>query len=225
MNKIAKYVLLPAITLLFVSFMGLYLAFPNTFSLVLSLLTRQLPDTHHIDRIRNDLLGQESFINMLVAHEKETLNRFKQDGQRSYLKKYIHKTPTSMFDLHSFHDYWQVWVRTDIVDGRPLTSFLVRLGLIKDTNAETFFSNQCGSQFAASAMRAGLSLYNSMFDWGVFKPIRLNITESDQTSSVSRTRIKQQEWSEAVRKKHQQGIGAAFVNRTRSSQSPGDNFQ
>lgn len=217
MNKIAKYVLLPAIALLFASFMGLYLAFPNTSSLVLSLLTRQLPDTHHIDRIRNDLLGQESFINMLVAHEKETLNRFKQVGQRSYLKKYIHKTPTSMFDLHSFHDYWQVWIRTDMVDGRPLTSFLVRLGLIKDTNAETFFSKQCGSQLAASAMRTGLSLYNSMFDWGVFKPIRLNITESNQTSSVSRARIKQQEWSEAVRKQHQQGVGVAFVNRTRSS--------
>jgi hypothetical protein len=212
LNKIAKYVLLPAIALPFASFMGLYLAFPNTSSLVLSLLTRQLPDTHHIYRIRNDLLGQESFINMLVAHENETLNRFKQDGQRSYLKKYIHKTPTSMFDLHSFHDYWQVWVRTDIVDGRPLTSFLVRLGLIKDTNAETFFSKQCGSQLAASAMRAGLSLYNKMFDWGIFKPIRLNITESNQTSSVSRARIKQQEWSEAVRKQHQQGIGVAFVN-------------
>ena len=129
MNKKAKYALLPAIALLFASFMGLYLAFPNTSSLVLSLLTRQLPDTHHIDRIRNDLLGQESFINMLVAHEKETLNRFKQDGQRSYLKKYIHKTPTSMFDLHSFHDYWQVWVRTDIVDGRPITSFWFALAL------------------------------------------------------------------------------------------------
>jgi hypothetical protein len=212
LNKIAKYVLLPAIALPFASFMGLYLAFPNTSSLVLSLLTWQLPDTHHIYRIRNDLLGQESFINMLVAHENETLNRFMQDGQRSYLKKYIHKTPTSMFDLHSFHDYWQVWVRTDIVDGRPLTSFLVRLGLIKDTNAETFFSKQCGSQLAASAMRAGLSLYNKMFDWGIFKPIRLNITESNQTSSVSRARIKQQEWSEAVRKQHQQGIGVAFVN-------------
>jgi hypothetical protein len=216
-NKITKYVLLPAIVLLFASLVGLYLAFPNTSSLVLSLLTRQLPGTHHIDRIRNDLLGQESFINMLAVHENEGLSRFKQDGQRSYLKRYVHKTPTSMFDLHSFHDYWQVWVRTDIVDGRPLTSFLVRLGLIKDTNAETFFSKQCGSRLVASAMRACLSLYNSMFDWGVFKPIRLNITEADQTSSVSRVRIKQQEWSEAVRKQHQQGVGVAFVNRTGSS--------
>jgi hypothetical protein len=61
-NKILKYVLLPAIILLFASFLGSYLAFPNTSSLVLSLLTRQLPDTRHIDQIRNDLLEQESFI-------------------------------------------------------------------------------------------------------------------------------------------------------------------
>lgn len=216
MNNILKYVLLPAIVLLFASFLGSYLAFPNTSSLVLSLLTRQLPETRHIDRIRNDLLEQESFIKMLVAHEKESLNRFKQDGQQSYLKRYIHKTPTAMFDLHSFHDYWQVWVRTDIVNDRPLTSFLVRLGLVKDTNAEIFFSNQCRSEVVASAMRAGLSLYNNMFDWGVFKPIRLNITESDQTSSVSRVRIKRHEWSEAVRKRHQQGVGVGFVNLTRS---------
>jgi hypothetical protein len=211
-NKILKYVLLPAIALLFASFLGIYLAFPNTSSLVLSLLTCQLPDTRHIDRIRNDLLEQESFIDMLVVHEKESLKRFKQDGQRSYLKRYICKTPTAMFDLHSFHDYWQVWVRTDIVDGRPLSSFLVRLGLIKDTSAETFFSNQCRSECTASAMRAVLSLYNKMYDWGVFKPIRLNITESDQTSSVSRNRIKQQEWSEAVRQQHQQGVGIGFIN-------------
>jgi hypothetical protein len=211
-NKILKYVLLPAIALLFASFLGIYLAFPNTSSLVLSLLTRQLPDTRHIDRIRNDLLEQESFINMLVAHEKESLKRFMKDGQRSYAKRYIYKTPTAMFDLHSFHDYWQVWVRTDIVDGRPLSSFLVRLGLIKDTSAETFFSNQCRSEITASAMRAALSLYNKMFDWGVFKPIRLNITESDQSSSVSRNRIKQAEWSKAVRRQHQKGVGVGFVN-------------
>jgi hypothetical protein len=215
-NKILKYVLLPAIILLFASFLGSYLAFPNTSSLVLSLLTRQLPDTRHIDQIRNDLLEQESFIKMLVAHEKESLNRFKQDGQQSYLKRYIHKTQTAMFDLQSFHDYWQVWVRTDIIKGRPLTSFLVRLGLVKDTNAETFFSNQCRSEIATSAMRAGLSLYNNLFNWGVFKPIRLNITESDQTSSVSRVKITQHEWSEAARKRHQQGVGVGFVNFTRS---------
>ena len=212
MKKLQRYVLLPAIALLFASSFGFYLAFPDTTILVFSLLTHQLPDNHHIDRIRNGLLEQKSFMHMLVTHEKEALYRFQQDGQQSYLKRYIHKTPTDMFGLNSLHDYWQVWVRTDIVDGRPLSSFLVRLGLTKDTSAETFFSNQCRSEFTAAAMRAVLSLYNKMYDWGIFKPIRLNITESDHSSSVSRNRIKQAEWSKAVRQQHQKGVGVGFVN-------------
>jgi hypothetical protein len=148
---------------------------------------------------------------MLIQHEKETLNRFKQRGEKSFVKKYIHKTPTSMFDIHSFHDYWEVWVRTDIMNGHPLTSFLVRLGLIKDTNAESFFSNQCTSNTCKSIMKSIVSLYNKMFDWGIFKPIRLNITELDETSSISRNRITRTEWNEMVGKIHLQGYGKTFI--------------
>ncbi len=148
---------------------------------------------------------------MLIKHEKETLKRFNQSGEKSFVKKYIHKTPTSMFDIHSFHDYWEVWVRTDIIKGYPLTSFLVRLGLIKDTNAVSFFSNQCESNICTSIMKTTVSVYNKMFDWGIFKPIRLNITELDDTSSISRLRIKRTEWDEMVRKIHQQGYGKTFI--------------
>ena len=188
----------------------IYFSFPNTSSLVISLLTHSFPDSSHLSRIRNDLLEQDSFINMLRKHEKKAFNRYKKIGEMSLVKKYVHKTPTSMFDIHSFHDYWEVWVRTDIINGQTLTSFLVRLGLIKDTNAETFFSNQCASNICKLVMKSIVSVYNKMFDWGIFKPIRLNITELDETSSISRNRITRKEWNKMVWDIHQRGYGKNF---------------
>lgn len=154
---------------------------------------------------------------MLAKHERMTVKRFNNTGKPLFVDKYIHKTPTSMFGIHSFHDYWEVWVRTDIVNGEPLTSFLIRLGLIKDTNAEGFFSNQCGSSFCKTIMKSLLGIYNKMFDWGIFKPIRLNITEIDETSTVSRERLDINEWNEMVRKIHEQERGMSFINFNKNS--------
>jgi hypothetical protein len=147
---------------------------------------------------------------MLARHEAQSLKYYNEKGEKSFVKKYIHKTPTSMFDMHAFHDYWEVWVRTDIINDRPLTSFLIRLGMIKDKNAEIFFSNQCNSSIYKSTMKFIVSIYNKMFDWGIFKPFRLNITEMDETSSVSRDRMTLKEWNELVWKFHQKGLGNFF---------------
>lgn len=98
-----------------------------------------------------------------------------------------------------------------MVHGRPLTSFLVRLGLIKDTNAETFFSKQCNNGFCRTCMRAVLGLYYKLFDWGIFNPIRLNITERDETSSISRKRVPVDEWNTTVAKMHEREIGKSFT--------------
>ena len=173
-------------------------------------MTHTLPDSSHLSRIRNDLLNQDKFTAMLKTHEKEALDRYKRTGRTSFVKKYIHKTPTSMFDIHSFHDYWEVWIRTDILESRPLTSFLIRLGMIRDKNAETFFSNQCQSIICKKSLTSAVIVYNKMFDWGIFRPIRLNITESDETSGVSRHRLTLQEWNDSVAGMHRKGQGTAF---------------
>jgi len=213
-----KYVYLCLILLIFVlSPSIIYLTFPNTSKLIISLLTHTLPNSSHLSRIRNDLLEQDNFIDILIKHEEETLNRFKQRGEKSFVKKYIYKTSTPMFDIHAFHDYWETWVRTDVINGRPLTSFLIRLGLIKDTNAKSFFSNQCTFKICKSIMKSIVSVYNKMFDWGIFKPIRLNITELDETSFVSRNRITKTEWNEMVKKIHQKGSGKTFINFKKNS--------
>lgn len=154
---------------------------------------------------------------MLVKHERLAVKRFSSTGESIFVKKYIHKTPTSMFDIHSFHDFWEVWVRTDIVNGKPFTSFLIRLGLIKDSNAEGFFSNQCSNGFCKTVMKSLLDIYNKMFDLGIFRPIRLNITEIDDTSTVSRERLGLKEWNEMVWKIHQKEKGISFIHFNKNS--------
>lgn len=211
MKKRKKLILLSFFFTLLLLPLAVYFSFPNTTQLIISLITHTLPGSHHLDRIRNDLLEQNSFKNILIEHERATLRRFRRGEVKPFVKKYVHKTPTSMFDIHAFHDYWEVWVRTDVIEDRPLTSFLVRLGLIKDQNAERFFSDQCTTSICRSMMKSLLSLYNKMFDWGIFKPIRLNITESDETSSVSRKRTALSEWNKAVQKFHSQGYGKTFT--------------
>jgi hypothetical protein len=190
----------------------LSIAFPNTSKLMFCLISNTLPDSDHIARIRNDLQSQDSFIKMLAKHEQLTVQRFDETAERVFVKKYIHQTPTSMFDIHAFHDFWEVWVRTDIINGKPWTSYLVRLGLIKDTNAEMFFSNQCNSYLCTSIMKFLIGAYNKGFDWGVFSPIRLNITEIDETSSISRKRISLKKWNELVHKIHKREVGRSFMN-------------
>lgn len=212
MKKKTKQILLWLFTACVLVFAGLLLSFPNSSRLVLCLVTGTLPDSSHVSRIRSDLQGQKGFIAMLVKHEQLTLQRFYESGNSFSVKKYIHKTPTSMFDIHAFHDYWEVWVRTDIVNGKPLTAYLVRLGMVKDVNAETFFRDQCGDNVCKWVMPAMIGVYNRMFDWGIFKPVRLNITELDETSSVSRKRLDLQEWKKQVGKMHGNGRGVSFMN-------------
>lgn len=169
----------------------LTIRFPNLMSLTFSALTHQLPSENHLHRIRHSLYLQPHFRKMLVRHEQKTLARFRQSGNPEYTKLYLHKTDVSTFDFPELVDYWETWVKTDIVDGKPYTSFLIRLGVIKDPNAGAFFSTQLDGGFGKFAFQNALWFYNKLFDWGLFKGYRLNITESDKTSSVTRIRTKQ----------------------------------
>ena len=186
--------------------------FGNTSSLLISSLLHRLPDSSHLSRIREDLLGQDGFRKMLIGHEQATMTRLRESGKKSYVTKYIYRTQTSVFDLPTFWDDWETWVRTDIVQGRPLTSFLIRLGIVKDTNAVTFFGSQCESTICRALMRSLIAAGNAMFDWGILKPFRLNITESDETSSVSRTRLRKDAWEAMVWEMHLRGQGITYMD-------------
>ena len=209
-KKTIKRLAYLSIALLFIASTIFWLLFPNTTSFIICLISNTLPDSSHIVRIRNDLENQSSFLNTLSKHEKLALSQYKNDSRTVFIKKYIHRTSTAMFDIPAFHDDWEVWVRTDIVNGKSLTSYLVRLGLIKDTNASSFFSNQCDSEYCESFMIFVVDTYNKMYDWGIFHSVRLNITEMDETSTVSRERLSLDEWHVMVDNLHKREVGRNY---------------
>jgi len=198
------------ISLLIVLAIVILTQFKTPSSLLFAAVSHRLPNSSHLRRIRDDLLKQERFVEMLAAHERGTLRRFGESGEKSWEKLHIYNTSTAMLGIRGFHDKWETWVRTDIFEGRPLTSFLVRLGVIRDENAEVFFSNQCESAICRVVMKSIVVAYNKMFDWGAFKGFRLNITESDETSSVSGEMLQKEKWSATVERTHARGRGLTF---------------
>ncbi|KXB09473.1 hypothetical protein AKJ60_00120 [candidate division MSBL1 archaeon SCGC-AAA385M11] len=190
----------------------LLIYFRGPVSMILGSMSTPMQSIGHAKKIRNDLLAQDSFVKLLKKHEKKTLQGYRQTGKAVYTKMYLHRTHTGMFGLSSFFDVWQTWVRTDIVNGKPLTSFLVRLGVVKDENAAQFFGSQSKSDLVRWSLQSAVGLLNKLFDWGVLKTYRLNITEMDQTTSVGRKRISREKWSRMVYELHRQGKGRTFSN-------------
>ncbi len=172
------------------------IVFHTTAGLLFNLATGTLPNSKNISRMRSALLEQQSFIALLRRHEHKALSRYSSGGKSIYLKKYVHKTSTGMLGLRMFEDYWEVWVLTAVRNTAPYTSFLVRLGMVKDTNAVSFFSDQSKTGFGKWFWKNVVVCYNYLFDAGVFKPVRFNITESDATSSISRKRLSVDEWKQ-----------------------------
>jgi hypothetical protein len=186
------------------------IVFHTTIGLVCNLATGTLPGHKHIVRIRSGLLEQKEFIALLRRHENNALESHTSEQNSPIVKKYIHKTSTGMLGLHMFQDYWEVWVMTSIVDNKPCTSFMIRLGMVKDTNAVEFFSKQRESAFGEWFWKNVVRFYNVLFDVGIFKPVRFNITENDHTSSVSRTRVPVDEWRSKTTKLHKDEAGDCF---------------
>lgn len=173
-------------------------------------LMRRLPAHHHLSHIRNSLLFQKRFRDLLADHEKQAIIQFQQTGNDTLVKRYVYRTSIAMFDLPSFSDDWVTWVRTDIVDSRPQTSFLIRLGLIGDHRSGRFFGSQCDTIVCNISMKTLGMANHAAFDLGLLKPFRLNITESDDTSSISRKRLRVSGWKKMVEQRHQTGLGISF---------------
>ncbi len=208
MKKI-KYAMIISLIIVSLAIAALWPLRHSAMLLSASIFNR-VPSSSHCTRIRNHLLAQEKFQQMLAVHEKKTLKRFRQGHENSYEKKYLHRTSTSMFGVASFYDVWETWVRTDIVGGEPKTSFLVRLGIIKDKNAGPFFSRQ-RKGIKGKTIMFFAAAYNKMYDIGLLHPYRLNITEMDETSSMSRVRISREKWSDMSKRVHLQGKGKTFL--------------
>jgi hypothetical protein len=76
----------------------------------------------------------------------------------------------------------------------------------------SWFSGQCDRAFCREVVKLAVRAYHGALDAHLFTPYRLNITETDRTSSVSigRDPVSTETWARRSRTMHRKGIGDRF---------------
>lgn len=129
--------------------------------------------------IRTSMTDQKRFQTLLAKHEANTLAMNKTD----YSKRYLYKTSLGSFGVpfKDVYDVFAVHIHTVVVDGKPKTHFIIRLGIAIDENAVAFFGNQTTPFYAA-----GLKLMYEGLDFGlrtgIINTVIFHVTDSDKTS-------------------------------------------
>ncbi len=164
--------------------------------------------------LRGELLQQEAFRQTLRQHEQEAVRRYQASGRTAYQRRHLVRINLTPLGLPGFHDIFAVRVRTDLVEGAPKTAFLARPGVAFSEDDAPFFTRQCEGAFCERVLRVLIGTGRGLMEWGVLTPYRLNITESDATSTVSigPDPIATATWAEQTRKRHRQGKGRSVAN-------------
>ena len=162
-----------------------------------------------VQDVRSALLQQEAFRETLIAHEQEAVRRHRVSGTSAHQKRHLTRVNLTPFGLPGFHDVFGVRVRTDIVDGKPYTAFLVRPGVVVSEEDAPFFTRQCESAFCESVVRMLVDIGHGLIERGILTTHRLNVTESDATSRVTLgpEPMPTRDWAQQTRARHQQGQG------------------
>ena len=165
-----------------------------------------------VQDMRHSLLGQEAFRAMLAKHEEEALARHRRNGPSAYQRRRLVRVNLTPLGLPGFHDVFAVRVRTTVLPDTAYTSFLARPGVVFSSGDIPFFSRQCESSVCRALVRNAVGAGHALLRWGLLTPFRLNITEMDETSSVSigEEPISTAEWARQVAQLHRRGTGRSF---------------
>lgn len=164
--------------------------------------------------LRGELLQQEAFRQTLRQHEQEAVRRYQASGRTAYQRRHLVRINLTPLGLPGFHDIFAVRVRTDLVDGAPKTGFLARPGVAFSEDDEPFFTRQCDGAFCERVLRVLIGTGRSLIERGLLTPYRLNITESDATSTVTLgpDPIATSVWAEQTRQRHHQEQGQSAAD-------------
>jgi len=129
----------------------------------------------------------DSFKEKLEKHEATALKRYKKNGKKSYEKRIIQRIPMWRYGIPG-HDNWSIYIRTDIVDGKPKTDFIVaEMGIVVDKRNHKAFGPQVDNIAGLFGIKG-----EDMFKWmykleekKLAKPYWIIITGHDITSHFS----------------------------------------
>lgn len=179
---------------------------------------KQLPSTSSLQFVRRLVLDtpgrsgskrDDSFRRHLEQHEQTAVERYRTTGESRYVREIKQRIPFQGYGLPFFDD-WMILLCSDVVDGQPMTSFLVwGMGMVPDGRAPTFFQGQLGWVGRA----VPLHWISALEREGVAKGYWVLLTESDETSRFSyearhqKPEERKQEWLDKIEILHSQGQG------------------
>lgn len=180
-------------------------------------ISSELPDIKNMHFLREVLMDSkgnaakkdDSFETRLQHHEEAAVRLFRKNGTNRYMREVKQRVPFNDFGLPLFDD-WMVLLCTDIVAGKPKTSFLAwGMGATTDKNAPSFFGNQLGKYGGLMP----LHWINGLEREGIMKGYWMLLTETDDTSSFSyearreQPSVRKSKWLKQVKTYHEQGKG------------------
>jgi hypothetical protein len=172
-----------------------------------------------VQDVRESLLEQEEFREVLSAHEEEALRRYRRTGNSALQKRHLVEIDLAPLGLPGLHDVFAVRVRTDMVDDQAYTSFLTRPGVVASQEDAPWFSGQCDGAVCRQAIKLAVRAYHGALDAHLLTPYRLNVTETDRTSSVSigREPVSTETWARQSRAMHRREVGDAISESARTT--------
>lgn len=189
----------------------------NTATLGNAFLNKELPDIAAIKQYRKILLNavgnpniaNDSFREKLKKHEATAVGIYKKSGKKRYVNDVLQRVSYREYGL-PFHDEWMVLLCTDIVNGKPKTSFLVwGMGVVTDERSPVVF----GSQNGKLGKLIPLHWTNCLEREGLAKGFWTLLSETNETSMFSYTaryqkpQERKNNWLNKVKEYHQSGKG------------------
>lgn len=185
-------------------------------------LNKRLPDIDAIDLARDMLLStkgnprktKDSFNDKLMNHESRAIKNYKLTGATRYVNEISQYVSFYSYGM-PFYDVWKVLICTDIVNGKPKTSYLVwGMGVTTDKNAPIFFGNQVGGVGKLIPLR----WFNCLEREGLAKGYWSLLTETNETSKFSyearylKPAQRKQIWLNEMIIYHKKGFGQWLEN-------------
>lgn len=148
-----------------------------------------------------EMLMNPSFTEEIQKFERRNIAAFRQTGQTRFVKEIKQRVYFGQYQ-NSMYDDWMVLLCTDIIQGKPRTSYLVwGMGVTTDPNAYQFFGRQSGIIGNIVPMR----WINQLETEGMAKGYWCLLTESNATSAFSyearylKPAVRKQAWLDSIK--------------------------
>lgn len=173
---------------------------PGIITLTKSFVNKQLPDISAMEFYRKMLMNP-SFTKEVQKFERSSIRLHQHTGQIRFVKEIKQRVYFGQYQ-NSIYDDWMVLMCTEIIEGKPRTSYLVwGMGVTTDPKAYQFF----GAQSRIIGTIVPMQWINQLEREGLAKGYWCLLTESNATSRFSydarylQPAVRKQMWLKSIK--------------------------